>query len=270
MATHGHIDDQDIETFDKDGVILLRGVFKDWVDPLRAGIDQLMQDPSPRERSVQPADGSARFFQDLCNWRRIKPFEDFVRNSPAAEIAARLMQSQTGRFFHDHVLVKEPGTSVVTPWHQDMPYYCVGGEKTVSIWMPLDSIPRETALQCIAGSHKWGKMHKPMRFDGTELYEGDDSEELPDIEADRDAYDIRHWAMEPGDAVAFDFRTVHGAQANTGPGSRRRAFSARWVGDGAVFVDRAGKGSPPFDHLTLQTGDPLQGDEFPVVYRQNA
>ena len=33
------------------------------------------------------------------------------------------MTSEFTRFFHDHVLVKEPGSSLATPWHQDLPYY---------------------------------------------------------------------------------------------------------------------------------------------------
>lgn len=73
--------------------------------------------------------------------------------------------------------------------------------------------------------------------------------------------------MQPGDAVAFDFRTVHGASANKARASRRRVFSARWVGDDAVFADRKGKGSPPFKHLALKDGDKLDGPDFPVAYR---
>ncbi len=73
--------------------------------------------------------------------------------------------------------------------------------------------------------------------------------------------------MQPGDAVAFNFRTVHGAAANTGQGSRRRAFSARWVGDDARFADRGGKGSPPFKDLTLQDGEPLAGEQFPIAFQ---
>ena len=176
------------------------------------------------------------------------------------------MQSRTARFFHDHVLVKEPGTPIVTPWHQDQPYYCVDGQQSVSFWIPLDDVPRETALQCVAGSHLWGADHKPKRFDGTDLYERDDSEEMPDIDAHRDDYRILSWEMAPGDAVAFSFRTAHGAAANTGMGSRRRVFSGRWVGDDAVFVDRKGRGSPPFKHLALKTGTPLQGADFPVAF----
>ena len=260
------IAETDIEDYQRDGAIILRGVFKDWVEPLREGVAALMADPSPLERSYEPEDGSAKFFQDLCNWQRIDAFRNFVFGSPAGEIGARLMGSKTARFFHDHVLVKEPGTSIVTPWHQDAPYYCVEAAQSVSFWVPLDDVPRETSLRCVAGSHRWGVTHKPKRFDGTDLYEGDDRTDIPDIEKNPDQFDVLAWAMAPGDAVAFNFRTVHGAAANIGMGNRRRAFSARWVGDDAVYADRGGRGSPPFRHLTLADGVPLDGPDFPVVY----
>ncbi|HEX4765174.1 MAG TPA: phytanoyl-CoA dioxygenase family protein [Lichenihabitans sp.] len=255
----------DVQQFAQDGAVILKGVFKDWVDRLRHGIDDLMRNPSPLERSYHPKGDAAPFFQDLCNWQRFDDFRDFVLDSPAAEVAARLMHSKTARFFHDHVLVKEPGTSVVTPWHQDLPYYCVEGRQSVSFWIPLDHVPRENSLECVAGSHRWA-IHKPKRFDGTDLYAEDDSVELPDIDKDRDKYTILGWAMEPGDAVAFNFRTVHGASANKARANRRRVFSARWVGDDAVFADRKGKGSPPFKHLTLKAGEKLEGPDFPVAY----
>ena len=255
----------DVAQFEQDGAILLKGLFADWVEPLRSGIAGLMADPSPLERSYHPEGDAAPFFQDLCNWQRFAPFRSFVFESAAGQAAASLMGSHTARFFHDHVLVKEPGTSVVTPWHQDKPYYCVEGQQSVSFWIPLDSVPRETSLECVAGSHRWG-IHKPKRFDGTDLYKDDTTVELPDIDRHRDQYRILGWAMEPGDAVAFDFRTVHGASANKARGNRRRVFSARWVGDDAVYADRGGKGSPPFRHLTLQDGDKLDGPDFPVAF----
>jgi hypothetical protein len=40
----------------------------------------------------------------------------------------------------------------------------------------------------------------------------------------------------------------------------------RWTGDGTVFVDRQGKGSPPFKHLTLKDGEALSGPDFPTIY----
>ena len=82
---------------------------------------------------------SGRFFYDYCNWTRIQEFEDVVRTSEAAAVAADLMGSQSIQMFHDHVLVKEPGTSKPTPWHQDGPYYFVDGTQTISFWYTLDS-----------------------------------------------------------------------------------------------------------------------------------
>ena len=260
------VTEQDVSAFQKDGVVVLRRAFSDWVEPLRAGVEALMADPSPLERSVQPADGSAPFFQDLCNWQRIIQFRSFVLESNAGEIAARLMRSRTARFFHDHVLVKRPGTSTVTPWHQDQPYYCVEGEQSASLWIPLDPVSRDVVMECISGSHRWGKDFRPMRFDGTRLYENDDFEVMPDIEAARGQFDIAGWDLEPGDAIAFSFRTVHGAPANRSPRARR-VFSARWVGDDAVYAKRAGRGSPPFPGLTMADGDPFDAPIFPVVYR---
>ena len=250
--------DDTVAAFAADGAVVLRGVFADWVEPLRAGTAAIMAHPSPRERSYAPKDGSGFFFQDLCNWRDIADYRAFVLGSPAARVAARLMGTKTARFFHDHVLVKEPGSSIVTPWHQDMPYYCVSGEDNVSFWIPLDPVPQATSLEIVAGSHKWGLEHRPRRFDGSILIDGDTRPDIPDIEADRSKYRVLSWAMEPGDAVAFAFSAVHGAAANVST-TRRRVFSAR-------FVDRGGKGSPPLAHLTLKTGDPLDGPDFPVVW----
>ena len=259
----------DIAAFRRDGVIVLRQVFSEWVEPLRAGVTTLMANPSPLERSVIPADGTAAFFQDLCNWQRIPQFREFVFESRAGAIAAMLMESKTARFFHDHVLVKQPGGSTVTPWHQDQPYYCVEGHQSVSFWIPLDPVTRDVVMECVRGSHRWGKDFRPMRFNGTRLYENDEFEVMPDIESMRGELDIAGWDMQPGDAIAFNFRTVHGAPGNISPRARR-VFSARWTGDDAVYAERAGKGSPPFTGLTMKDGDPFDAPIFPLVYASGA
>lgn len=92
--------------------------------------------------------------------------------------------------------------------------------------------------------------------------------EMPDIDANRNAYTIRSWDLTPGDAIAFDFRMIHGAPATTSNTQRRRVFSARWVGDNAHFADRSGKGSPPFSHVGLKDGDLLDGPDFPLIYKE--
>ncbi|MGS3450571.1 phytanoyl-CoA dioxygenase family protein [Klebsiella electrica] len=261
------IDSQTIDSYQTDGVVLLKGVFTPWIESLAAGVAELMANPSEygHARTVVPKDGSAPFFQDYCNWSRIPDFARFVLHSPAAEIAAALMRSQTATFFHEHTLVKPPGGSTVTPWHHDQPYYCVDGQQNVSFWIPLDPVAEAISLRCIRGSHRWGDEYSPTRFNGSKLYAHDRFKELPDIDARQDDYDIVSWALEPGDAVAFHYRTLHGARGNA-TARARRVFSARWVGDDATFADRGGVTSPPFPELTLKDGEALVSPLFPRVW----
>jgi ectoine hydroxylase-related dioxygenase (phytanoyl-CoA dioxygenase family) len=261
-----HLDDQTIAEFRDKGATVLRGVFSDWVETLRAGIDHNMRDPDPTARIYKGEKGGGRFFVDYCNWARIPEYRDFIFNSPAAAIGAELMGSAKVQLFHEHVLVKEAAAGVPTPWHQDAPYYCVDGPKTVSLWIPLDEVPRETTLEFIAGSHLWGKSYRPQKFDGSNLNENDGLETIPDINGNRDAYEILGWAVGPGDALAFDYRTIHGAPANDSPTRQRRAFSLRLLGDDVRFVRREGIAtSPPFKQVTLGDGAPLTGAEFPML-----
>ncbi|MEM8974692.1 MAG: phytanoyl-CoA dioxygenase family protein [Pseudomonadota bacterium] len=262
------VDQATIDEFHEHGVAVIRGAFSDWVETLRAGIAYNIDNPGPSGKSYTGDEGGGRFLSDYCNWQRIPEYRDFIFKSPAAEIGRALMGSQTVQLFHEHVLVKEAKAGVPTPWHQDAPYYCVQAPQSVSLWVPLDEVPRERTLEFIAGSHKSGKMFQPQFFNGNPLNEGDGLETLPDINANRDAFDIRGWALSLGDAVAFDYRTVHGAPINNSPSAQRRAFSLRLVGDNAKFVRPEGKKtSPPFPDVTLQNGAALTGDEFPVLLK---
>ena len=254
-----------IDNFTSDGAVLLKGAFTEFVEDARHAIEENMKSPSWRERTYRPDDGGQAFFQDYVVWNQFDGYRSLVKDSPMAEIAANLMGSKTARIFHDHILVKEPGNSVITPWHQDQPYYLCEGEQCVSFWVPLDDVPRERTIEYVKGSHQWGKTFKPQRFDGTDLYENDKRDTVPDMTKARDDYDILGWEMKAGDAVAFHFRTLHGAPANHSP-ARRRVISLRWVGDDAVFAKRDGPTSPAFPELDYQAGQPFGGADFPIIY----
>ncbi|MEM7177563.1 MAG: phytanoyl-CoA dioxygenase family protein [Pseudomonadota bacterium] len=261
------LDQETIDMFRTTGATVIRGHFADWVEGLRAGVDFNMDNPGPDGRMYTDENTGGRFLSDYCNWDRIPQYRDFIFNSPAATIGAELMKSQQVRLFHEHVLVKEAKAGIATPWHQDQPYYCIEGPKTVSLWIPLDDVPRERTLEFVAGSHLSGKYYRPQRFNGQALNENDGLEPVPDIDGNRDAYEVLGWALSPGDAVAFDYRTLHGAPANNSPSAQRRAFSLRLVGDDARFSRREGiVSSPPFREVTLKSGDPLDGETFPVIY----
>jgi ectoine hydroxylase-related dioxygenase (phytanoyl-CoA dioxygenase family) len=250
--------------FHQNGAVVIRGVFTEWVDTLRQGIEKNIADPGPFVRDYNDPE-TGRFFGDYCNWDRIEEYRSFLFESPAAEIAKQLMKSQTVRLFHEHVLVKETQTTIPTPWHHDQPYYCVDGIQNCSLWLALDSIPKETTLEFVSGSHRLGKHFSPERFDKSPLYSNDNLEQLPDIDSNRENYEILSWAVEPGDVVAFHYLTLHGSPGNDSAQSRRRAFSSRWIGDDARFAIRPGKTSPPFPQCKLKHGDKMESPEFPLI-----
>ncbi len=264
-ASNQSVRQEQIEFFQEHGAVFLPGLFRDWIGDIAAGIAQNLREPGPYAAENLTDDESGRFFDDYCNWRRIPAFERVIRQSKLAAAASQLMQSPTVQFFHDHVLVKEPGTARATPWHQDAPYYFVDGDQTISFWVPVDAV-HDSTVRIIAGSHRWEKLVLPTRWLSNEdFYAGsDDYLPVPDPDAEPDKFNVLEWAMEPGDAVAFHYRTVHGARGNLSV-NRRRAFSMRVVGNDARYVSRPGPTSPPFPGHGMSDGQVLREDWFPFL-----
>ena len=262
--THADINQTQIDTFQRDGVVLIKGLFADHVDALRAGIDRNMAHPGPYAAENLHDHEKGRFFDDYCNWQRIPEFEAAAKDPAVVRAAAALMQSRSVQLFHDHVLVKEPGTSKPTPWHTDGPYYFVEGQQTVSFWSPLDPVT-DASLRCVAGSHLWEKPVLPTRWLAETSFYPNEDDYMPVPDPDADGMTVVEWPMEPGDAVAFNFNILHGARGNETT-HRRRAFSLRLVGDDARYTDRPGKTSPPFPGHGMVQGQRLREDWFPVVW----
>jgi len=260
------ISQRQIDDFERDGVVMIKGLFADWVDELRLGIERNMNEPGPEHHQYIGENENGSFFGDYCNWQRIPEFVKVIEKSDAGSAAAQLTASNTIQVFHEHILVKEPGTSMPTPWHQDSPYYFIEGNQTVSFWCPLDPV-NDATLRCVAGSHKWANPVMPMKWSTNEGFfpNKDDYIPVPDPDSDLKKYPVKEWEMEPGDVVAFNYKTLHGSRGNT-TNNRRRAFSLRLFGDDAKYVTRPGPCSPPFTGHGLREGDILDKELFPVIY----
>jgi ectoine hydroxylase-related dioxygenase (phytanoyl-CoA dioxygenase family) len=259
------------EAFRRDGAVCVRGAFSaEEVALVERGIERNLAAPSPRALVASRPDDPGRFVEDFCNWQQIPEYEEFVGRSPAAAIAGALMGSERVRLYHDHLLVKEPGTSQRTPWHQDQPYYNVEGAQTCSMWMPVDPVAREATLEFVAGSHL-GPWLMPRTFMDNEArwFPEGSLEELPDIDADSAAFRILGWALEPGDAVFFHMLTLHSA-GGVSAGRRRRAFSVRFLGDDVTHAPRPWRTSPEFPGLAeeLPAGSPMDHPLFPVLWER--
>lgn len=230
-------------------------------------IDAVLADPSPAAKVASGPTDRGSFVEDFCRWGEMAAIAGLAVRSRVPGIAARLLGTPRLRLYHDHLLVKEGGTDQRTPWHQDQPYYNVDG-RGVSAWIPVDRVPEAGCLELVAGTHR-GPWLMPRTFlDGEARWFPEGSlAELPDIEADRPAFDIRRFDMEPGDAIFFDFLTVHGAPGFPFAG-RRRVLSLRYLSDAARHAPRPWPTSPPFPGLDaeLAAGAPMDHPLFPVVW----
>ena len=256
--------DDQIEAFRRDGACCIRGLLDAReVELLRKGVEHDLADPGPL------AIDKEGFFEDFCRWQELSEYRSIIEQSQTGAVAGALLGSTQVRVFHDHTLVKRPGTTQRTPWHQDQPYYCIDGLQTVSFWIPLDPVPRESTPEFVAGSHA-GPWYMPRSFvAGTPMvFEDGDLEEVPEIEADRSKFPIIAWDLAPGDAVAFSMLTLHCA---AGSATLRRAFSLRLVGDDVTFAPRPHRTSPPFPGLDdeLAAGAPLAAPRFPVIWQRS-
>ncbi len=243
--------------FTRDGAVCVRGlVAPDLLQRVTEAVEANRADPSDLAQVASQSDDPGRFLEDFCNWQRFPAYLELA-NATAATAQA-LMGSKTVRLYHDHLLVKEAGTRQPTPWHQDQPYYDVDGRDVISMWLPVDPVPRASTLEFVAGTHL-GPWLMPRTFMQREAkwFEEGSLQDVPDVQADRDAFPILGWELQPGDAVFFHALTLHASQGAAG---LRRVVSIRFLGDDATRIERRWRCSPPIpadatfpDVLTNQT-----------------
>jgi ectoine hydroxylase-related dioxygenase (phytanoyl-CoA dioxygenase family) len=260
------LDPETLQSFQRDGAVVLRGVLTNMqVMQLEMGIEENLAELSPLAIQASESDDPGKFVEDFCNWQRNANYEHILKETALPWIARELMQSETVRLYHDHLLVKEPGTRAPTPWHQDQPYYNVSGRKNVSFWIPVDPVPLESTLRFVAGSHE-GTWYMPRTFreHQAKWFPEGTLKELPDIDATSsdspEQFKQLIWALEPGDCIAFHMLALH-ASSGTPPGARRRVFSARYLGDDARHAVRPWRTSPPFEGLADRLADGAEMDD---------
>jgi ectoine hydroxylase-related dioxygenase (phytanoyl-CoA dioxygenase family) len=258
----------EVNTYHRDGAVCARRIMPPrWVERMATAVDHIIASPGPFGQQLSKQDSG--FTHDLYMYKNNADFRAFVFESPAALLINQLLNAQTVRFFYDQLFVKEPGSPVPTPWHHDLTFWPIRGQQIASIWMPLDPVTRASSgVEYIRGSHRWPNRFKAMGNgkDGrtVEIWPQPGLEDVPDINAHRDQYDIMSWDFQPGDVLFFHPLTLHGSSGNTSTTQRRRAFASRWLGDDVVFTNVPSSwlfpGAPE-----LTVGDHVSGPQFPVV-----
>ncbi|XP_032222343.1 uncharacterized protein LOC5521102 [Nematostella vectensis] len=248
--SQGYLKKEEVEQFKEDGVVCLRGVFTEWVKIISKGIDKNVWNPSKfSERLYNNDKNSPSYFNDFYNWKTITEFNEFVWKSPAARLAKTLMDSKRVAFYHEHVFTKDPGSYRPTPWHHDQAYYPLNGQQNISFWIPITPVYKQACLRYVKASHKWNKWFIPRKFETNKNYDGNlndssEYEDMVDIDANPEKYELLSWDLEPGDCIAFNMRTVHGASESVDD-QGRRVLATRWLGDDMILASRPWAVSPP-------------------------
>ena len=263
------ISSADIQAFRDDGVVPLRGlVGEEWLDKLASAIEDDIRNPGPYFHGYESA-GEGRFHGNLRLWEHHPTFRDFCLNSHLPGVAQQFLGSNKVNLLYDQLFVKEADTEERTRWHNDQPYWPIRGWQVLSMWVALDETTRDNgALEFICGSHKWGRWFQPETFGKTKTlaqYERNpDYEDIPDIEADRESYDIVSWDLEPGDVYLFHAMIVHGAGGNRQRDRRRRGYTVRYIGDDVVYDTRVGT-TPTLRNPSLEDGSLMDSDQYPRI-----
>lgn len=261
-----HITDDEIRSYQDDGVVCLRGLFSsEWIESLQAAAERSLQQPGELHAELATQRKEAgRFFHDTFVWTRDELCRRYVFESPAATIAATVMQSQKLNIFFDQWLIKEPGTETRTPWHHDLPYWPIDGSQICTLWLALDPVRENSgAVEYVKGSHRWGQRFRPASFSGGGQYT-ENLPDVPDIDAMRDELEFVRFELEPGDCTVHHGLLLHGSPGNRSLEHRRRAHISRWVGDDVVFRPRDGLQEMPLPP-PLKNGDPLDSDLWPRI-----
>jgi ectoine hydroxylase-related dioxygenase (phytanoyl-CoA dioxygenase family) len=266
------ITEQDRRTYHEDGVVVLRGMFdRDWVGRMHEACVRVAHDRTMRGKDhTKP--GDAGFFRtNLFMWVHDADFRDFVFESPAAQIAGELMGVDRVHFFYDQLFLKDAGTQAATYWHQDLPFWPVRGNHIPSIWLALtDVTPEESALEHIAGSHKWGKFYSPELSDVGKTLAQETLEKCPDFGAQRHDPRLRFVrpSFEAGDVVVHHPLTVHGSGGNYSNNRRRVALSTRWFGEDCYWDRRPKTMIIEGEEPALANGAQPFCQSFPLVWER--
>lgn len=252
----------------RDGVVCLRGLLgADWVARARAGLDRQNAAPGPLSQVFPGRRGEGAFLSHLHGWRRDPDIRAVALESPLAPTVAAIMGEPQLRLFYDQSFTKQPGADAPTPWHHDLTFWPVRGGALASAWIALDPVDAESgAVHFLAGSHR-----SPARFRPTQ----------PDTPAARrlmnmalppapngwaaPADTLIGFALDPGDVLLFDARTLHGARGNRHPARPRRGLTIRYAGAGVRWAagDHVLRFDPP---LALADGAPLGDPDFPLAF----
>jgi ectoine hydroxylase-related dioxygenase (phytanoyl-CoA dioxygenase family) len=256
------IQKEKIDFYRKNGFVQVDNVLTpDELNELREYLDEAMG--ADQGMSFQTDKQGGAYYkvlnQRVNTWRDHAGMARYVTHGRFAEMARLLTGASGMRLFHDHALLKMPGDSKPTPWHQDSTYWPMNEDGAMSIWIALDDVDeRNGCMMFVPESRRIGKLNPIDLANPQDIFEytkGTEHEHTKSIIC----------PMKAGSCTFHDGLTFHYAHANV-TNKPRRALAIIYVPDGTTYN---GKSHPVTNGQELETGKPIRGSLFPLLARVN-
>lgn len=256
--SHYPLTEEQIEFYQQNGYAQLLDVLTaEELENVRQAVDEAMTKRLEKafDRVGHNPEYDKVFHQKVNLWREHEGIKRFTFSPKLAEIARRLARAQRIRLWHDHALVKMPGDSKPSPWHQDLPYWPMNEAGALSCWMALDDVDEHNGCMAfIPGSHRVGRLDPINLVNPQDIFGFEASGPLKDAQP-------AVMKMKAGSCTFHNGLTFHYAFPNA-TDRPRRAMIVIYMPDGTTY---SGKRHICTDGLNLEVGKPLTGELFPLL-----
>ena len=191
------------------------------------------------------------FNQFVNVWREDEMMKALTLH-PNVAAAAKALAGVDLRVWHDQILIKQPGTSKATEFHQDQPYWPhADSPNPISCWIALGDVPVEAGcMTFLPGTQKLTDLPAQNLADNTSLMTI-----CPELVwSERITVPLR-----AGDCTFHHGRCAHMATPNVSDSAR--------VAHVVIFFDAdasyTGAGHVVTDPLGLAVGGPFEHEAFP-------
>lgn len=250
------ITEQQVLTFEDDGVIMIKGGMKDWVGFLQSITDDQIEKPHVWSL-VGRMSGMYDYIQRNM-WMTNDGFRNFLYYSPLGHIVAQLARTEEVRCSTDMLLVN-PNRGF--GWHQDNQNGPIDFPDAIRWWVAMDRCGQDDfgAPEYLLGSHRNQSVSSDAVFVNLE-------------DGDLGSFPRKtRFIPEPGDLIIWNARTIHRIVAPPDQkweeGTQRRAIGGTMAKAGAIYRNKGGaSGISDLAGHSQKNGEPLGGPYFPRIF----